>query len=122
MIPARLRQSGFAKRIRSEILVLGRIVMSTLYLQLLNIQGNYKVEKGTLYNAKAYIAIKGSSTVKVDELEFKTISAECRTLKEVEEASDWLTKELKTIKKQAAKFFKNKDEAWRKIAEKSSKQ
>jgi len=96
--------------------------MSTLYLQLLKIPGNYKREKGLLYNARAYIAIKGSSILKLGEEEFRTVSAECRTLKEVEEVADWLTKELKTIKKQAAKFFKNQDEAWRKIAEKSSKQ
>ena len=42
---------------------------------------------------------------KIAEVEFKTISAECRTLREVEEAAGLLIKELKTIKNQAAKFF-----------------
>jgi hypothetical protein len=61
--------------------------------------------KEHLDTARAYIAIKGSSTVKADEIEFKTVSADCRTLREVEEAADVLIKELKTIKKQAEQFF-----------------
>jgi hypothetical protein len=96
--------------------------MSTLYLELLKFPGNYKVEKRALDTARAYIAIKVSSTEKVDKLEFKTISSECRTSKEVEEAADWLIKELETIKKQAAKFFKKQDEARRKMSDKSTKQ
>ena len=47
--------------------------MSTLYLQLLEIPGNYKVEKGPLDTARAYIAIKGSSIEKVDEVECQFI-------------------------------------------------
>jgi len=93
--------------------------MSTLYLELLTIPGNYKREKGSLDTARAYVAIKGISIEKVDEVEFTTISAECRTLEEVEEAADGLIKELKTIKKKAANFFRNQDEAWRKMADKS---
>ena len=56
--------------------------------------------------ARAYIAIKGGSVEKVDGEEFRTISAECCALKEIEEAADWLIKELEAIKKQAKTFFK----------------
>jgi hypothetical protein len=91
--------------------------MSTLYLQLLNIP----VTKEPLDTARSYIAIKGSSSIKVDGKEFKTVSAECRTLREVEEAADGLIKELKTIKKQAEKFFKNEDDARRKMLGQSTK-
>jgi len=78
--------------------------MSTLCLQLLEVPAT----KDSLDSARAYIAIKGSSSIKLDGKEFKTISAECRTLKEVEEATDLLTKELKTIKKQASIFFQKR--------------
>jgi hypothetical protein len=94
----------------------------SIYLQLLKIPGNYKVEKGPLDTARAYIAIKCSSAVKVDKIEFDTISGECRTLKEVKEVVDWLIKDLRTIDKQAAKFFKNQDEVRRKTVHKSSRQ
>jgi len=80
--------------------------MSTFYLKLLEIPANHKPEKGLPDTARAYIAIRDGSIKKVNEVEFKTISSECRTLEEVEEAADWLIEELKTIKKQAAKFFK----------------
>jgi len=93
--------------------------MATLYLQLLKIPANHKPKKGLSDTARSYIAIKGSSTEKVDDIEFRTISAECRTLQEVEEAADWLIDELKTIKKQAAKFFKKEQENRRKIGDKS---
>lgn len=93
--------------------------MSTLYLQLLEIPGNHKPEKGLPDTARAYIAIKGSSIEKVDEVEFKTISEECRTSKEVEEAADLLIEELKTIKKRASKFFKKEEENRLKMADKS---
>jgi hypothetical protein len=75
--------------------------MSNLYLQLLKNPANH----AALNTARAYIALKGSSVKKVGEKAFTTISAECRTLKEVEEATDWLIKELKAIKRQAATFF-----------------
>lgn len=95
--------------------------MSTLYLQLLEIPGNHKPEKGLPDTARAYIAmnIKWSSIEKVDEVEFKTISEECRTSKEVEEAADLLIEELKTIKKRASKFFKKEEENRLKMADKS---
>jgi len=92
--------------------------MSNLYLQLLEIPGNHKPEKGLPYTARAYIAIKASSIEKVDEVEL-TISEECRTSEEVEEAADLLIEELKTIKKQGATFFKKENEARRKRAGKS---
>lgn len=87
--------------------------MTTLYLKLLEFAGNYEAEKGLLHSPRAYIATKESSI---------KISSECCSSKEAEEAADWLIKELKTIKKQAAKFFKNQDEARRKMTDKSSKQ
>lgn len=93
--------------------------MSTLYLRLLEIPGNHKPEKGLPDTAKAYIAIKGISIEKVDEVEFKTISEECRKSKEVEEAADLLIEELKTIKKRASKFFKKEEENRLKMADKS---
>jgi hypothetical protein len=92
--------------------------MSTLYLQLLEVPATKK----PLDTARAYIAIKSCSTVKVDEKEFTTISAECRTLKEVQEVVDWLIKELKSIKEQAAKFFRKEDETKQKMLEQSPKQ
>jgi len=79
--------------------------MSFRYLQLLKIPGKHKVEHGLPHSARAYIAVKGSSTVKVGKAEFPTISAECCTSKEVEEAADWLIKELKAIKRHATRFF-----------------
>jgi len=85
--------------------------MSTFYLQLLEVPGNYNKEKGFLDTARAYIAIKASSKEKVDNVEFKTISEECRTSKEVEGAADWLIKELGIIKKQAVKFFEKEDKS-----------
>jgi hypothetical protein len=93
--------------------------MSTLELQLLEIPGNYNAQKGFLDTARAYIAIKGSSIEKVDEVEFTTISAECRTSKEIEGAADWLIEQLKTIKKQAATFFKKEKENRQRMADKS---
>ena len=78
--------------------------MSTLYLQLLEIPANHAAQD----TARAYVALKGSSVEKVGEIEFKTVSAECRSLKEVEEAANKLIEELKAIKKQAARFFEKK--------------
>lgn len=94
--------------------------MSTFYLKLLEIPGNHKPEKGLPDTARAYIAIKASSIEKVDEVEL-TISEECRTLEEVEEAADLLIEELKTIKKRASKFFKKEEENRLKMSDKSSK-
>lgn len=87
--------------------------MLTLYLKLLEFAGNYEAEKGPLHSPRAYVATKESSI---------KISSECCSSKEVEEAADWLIKELKTIKKQAATFFKKENDAMRKRTDKSSKQ
>lgn len=67
--------------------------MSNLYLQLLKNPANH----AALNPASAYIALKKNSVT--------TISAECRSPREVEEAAEWLINELKTIKKQAVTFF-----------------
>jgi len=75
--------------------------MPNLYLQLLKIPAN----RAALNTARAYISLKGSSVIKVGDTTFTTISAECRTSKEVEEAANRLVKELKAIKRQAATFF-----------------
>jgi len=75
--------------------------MSNLYLQLLKIPANHAAQN----TASAYIALKGNPVKKVGEETFTTISAECRTSKEVKEAAEWLIKELNAIKKQAVKFF-----------------
>ena len=79
--------------------------MSFRYLQLLKISANNKSECILPNTIKAYIAVKANSIVKVGKGEFPTISAECRTPREVEEAADELIKELRAIKKHAAKFF-----------------
>ena len=76
--------------------------MSTFYLQLLTIPTSRDIPD----TARAYIALKISSEEKVGEDTFTTISAECRTLQEVEKTTELLIKDLKAIKKQAAKFFK----------------
>jgi DNA-directed RNA polymerase subunit L len=89
--------------------------MSNLYLQLLKIPVNH----AAIDTARAYIALKGSSIEKVGKEAFTTISAECRTLQEVEEASEWLIKELKAIKRQAATFFEKEKKNRRDIANKS---
>ena len=75
--------------------------MSNFYLQLLKIPAKHTLPD----TARAYIALKGSSEEKVGEEVFTTISAECRTLQEVEEAADWLIKELNAMNRQAATFF-----------------
>ena len=82
--------------------------MSFRYLQLLKISAN-NTEHGLPDTAKAYIAVKASSIVKVGKGEFPTISAECRTPREVEEAADELIKELRAIKKHAVRFFEREN-------------
>ena len=78
--------------------------MSFRYLQLLKFPVN-NTEYSLPYTPKAYIAVKASSIVKAGKGEFPTISAECRTPREVEEAADELIKELRAIKKLAKSFF-----------------
>jgi len=58
--------------------------------------------------AKAYIAVKFRSEVKYKDSEFTTISAECRSTREVEEVAETLIKDLRTLKKQANSFFKKR--------------
>jgi len=80
--------------------------MSNLYLKLLKIHSEHKPESGLPDAAKAYIAIKCFSKEIVDDQEFMIISSECRSLIELEDAADWLIKELKSIKQEANKFFR----------------
>lgn len=79
--------------------------MSNLYLDLLKFPANHETEHGAMDTAKAFIFIKSHTKEKVKDNEFLLISAECRTFKEVEEAADWLIKELKSIKRRSVKFF-----------------
>ena len=84
--------------------------MSNLYLQLLKNPANH----AALNPASAYIALKRNSVT--------TISAECRTLQEVEEEeeeAELLINELKAIKKQAVTFFEKEKKNRRDIANKS---
>ncbi len=96
--------------------------MANVYLQLLGIAGNHKPEKRLPDTARAYIALKLGSTARVNQTEFTTISEECRTSEEVEEAADLLIEELKTIKKQAAGFFKKEKKDRTQILKKNKHQ
>ena len=78
--------------------------MSFRHLELLKIPAK-NTENGFPDTAKTYIAVKARSIAKVGKGEFPTISAECRTPREVEEAADELIKELRAIKKLAKSFF-----------------
>ncbi len=79
--------------------------MSNLYLDLLKIPAIHNSENGIMDTAKAFIFIKSHSEIKVNDNDFMYVSAECRTPKEVEEAVDWLIKELKSIKRRSKNFF-----------------
>lgn len=84
--------------------------MSTYNLQLLYFPGNY--DKGTLpHGPRAYIALKAYSSVTwhdktgKKETDFTVITPDCVTIDEFHYQVEQLIKELKTIDKQAEKFF-----------------
>jgi len=84
--------------------------MTTFKLQLLDFPGNY--EKGTLpYGPRAYIALKTSSKITwrnksgKKKGDFTVITPECVKIEEFQYQVKQLIEELKTIDKQAEKFF-----------------
>jgi hypothetical protein len=82
--------------------------MSTYSLKLLSVPGNHA--QGTLpHGPRAYIAVKGSSTVtlhdETGESHSTVLTPECVSLSEFRTHVKRLIKELETIDSQAEKFF-----------------
>jgi hypothetical protein len=83
--------------------------MSTYRLQLLDIRGDYSVPHGP----EAYVALKTSSGISrgrgKSKGAFTVLTPQCLSLREFEGNVDNLIEELKTIKKQAKKFFEREN-------------
>ena len=85
--------------------------MRTFYLHFVDFPSNHKGEKGLNHGPIAYVGLKTSSVVKFPgkkggEVELTVISPQCCSYREFTEYLTMLRQDLKTIEKEAEKYFR----------------